>query len=91
MLEEAKYIVIGTVGTAIKQMGLEVSQSQADDMLKIDNWKLADTQEYVIDRSTFLLYEYQLRFMQVELRVQNNTVVGINIITDEMKRLKYAH
>lgn len=90
MLDQAKAIVLGTVGTAIKQMGIQCSQSEADELLKFENWELADTQEYIIDRSTFLLFEYQLGFMQVELRVVNNTVVGINMITDPMKRLKYA-
>jgi len=89
MLDEAKAIVLGTVTTAIKQMGIKCSQSQADELLKFENWELADTQEYVVDRSTCLLFEHQIDFMQVELKIQNNTVVGINIITDPMKRLKY--
>jgi len=90
MLDQAKAIVLGTVGTAIKQMGIQCSQSEADELLKFENWELADTKEYIIDRSTSLLFEYQLNFMQVELRIINNTVVGINVITDPMKRLKYA-
>lgn len=91
MLDQAKAIVLGTVGTAIKQMGIKCSQSEADELLKFENWKHVDSYETLIDRSTYLLFEYQPGFMQVELRIQGSTVVGINLITDPMKRLKYAH
>lgn len=91
MLDTAKAIVLGTVGTAIKQMGIKCSQTEADELLKFENWEFADSYETIIDRSTYLLFEYQPSFMQVELRVVNNTVVGINLVTDPMKRLKYEH
>ena len=91
MLDEAKAIVLGVIGTAIKQGGIKCSQSEADELLKFENWELSNTQEYIIDRSTFLLFEYQLSFMQVELKIENNTVVGISLITDPMKRLKYNY
>lgn len=90
MLDEAKAIVIGAVGTAIKEMGIKCSSSQAEDLLKFENWNLSHTKEGVIDYSTSLLYEYKLSFMQIELKIQHNTVVSINIITDPFKRISYS-
>lgn len=89
MVDELTYIVLGTIGTAIKQGGLAVPTSEAEELTKFENWNFVDKEDYIISTRTNYLFEYRLRFMQVEIQIENTTIVGLNIVTDETKRICY--
>ena len=89
MVDELKYIVIGTIKTAIQKGGLMISAGEQDELTNLDNWKHVDTEDYIINTMTKFLFEYRLRFMQVEIQVERTTIVGLNIVTDELKRICY--
>ena len=89
MVDELKFIVLGTLRAAIGQGTVKVTDSEKEELINFDNWSLVDTEDYIISTKTNFLYEYRLKFMQVEIQMERTTIVGINIVTDELKRICY--
>ena len=89
MKDQLLNVVIGTVLSAAKMGGVQASASLLEDMSKPENWELVGTKFQIINTTTFYLFEFMLSFLQVELVVENTTVVRINLVTDEFKRIKY--
>ena len=91
--ENLKHIVIGTCNALIKVDKLKISESLRKNIEIPDNWYKVRKDPFIIEN--YIIWGYQFRNedtpydLEIELKVQNNTVIGINIVTnlEDSKRL----
>ena len=93
MKEEIKHIVVGAVKSIAYAGGINVSESVLADMAEVDCWHYVDNTTQIINNASLWCYEFRApeydeqHFLQVEIKTEFKTVVGINIITNEEERI----
>ena len=93
MQEDIKHIVVGAVKSIAQEGGLKLSESVLSDMGEVDNWQFIDSHTQAINAATTWCYEFnppeheEQHFLQVEIKTEFKTVVGINIITNEDQKI----
>lgn len=91
MKEQLLNIVMGVAGQLAYRSVLQISDSEKQELLEPSNWTFAGTNTALIMlNETMYLFNYDKFFLQIQLTVKNNTVVKIDTITDETKKIAYG-
>ena len=91
--EDLQCLCAGTIGALlINNEALSITDYESEQMRNPDNWQLEDSTEnsWLIKPVTLFLMSYRLRFLQIQFNLENNTIIKVDVITDETKKIRYT-